>query len=461
MKLYRNIIIILVVVFLGLLGLFISLKLNPEDETAEKNDDKSIVLFDFDAEQVTEFYVEGAEDKFAFKKKDTEWEMTSGGEFPLNILNVNAIISNTSDLKAYKLIEENATSLDTYGLDDPYRVVVKMSDGAEKVLEIGDKTPTKQAYYVKKGDSNSVYTVYTYIANLIVTTKDKLRNKTVFDVFSTDVVKFVLDRDGKRVFWAEKSEEEGWQLKEPIEGNTDLVRLTSIFDTFVRADAETYIEEDAQDLSQYGLDNPQYVIEAATADVHVKLYLGKGIEGGSKFYAKVDGSNEVFTIDKSSLAFIDINTIEVCEALVYTPFIYDVSKVEVNIDDKTIVLDIESDSSNTEEDKFFIDGLDVMSKGDKGEDAFRSYYRSLVGVVFHDIELLDEKPTGTPEITITYTLEIAPGEMVVEFVPKDDKNYYVLENGEYLGKIVKKSVFDEPDGVRKNYDKLMEVLKQE
>lgn len=456
MKLYRNV-IILVAVLLTLSGIFVAVQLTSKSDSIE--DDKTITLSKFDSEKVSEFSLESTEGKFAFKKNGTEWEITSGGNFPIDSSNVNAVITNASDLKAYKLIEENASKMETYGLENPYRVTVNMSDGTEHVLEIGSLTPTKQAYYIKKGDSNNVYTIYSYIGDLLVATKDEIRNKYIFDVYSADITKFALDRNGKKVFSAEKSKENGWQLLEPIKGNSNLVRLTSIFESFVRAVATTFVEENAQDLAQYGLDNPSYVVEAATVDHNIKLLLGKENEQDNTFYAKIEGSNEVFTVDSSALSFVDIKGIELCEALVYTPNIYDVSEVVVNIDGKTITSKIESDSAKPEEDKFTIDGLDVMSKGDEGEEAFRNYYRSMVGVVYSDIELLEQKPSGTPEIAITYTLEKAPGKMVVEFIPKDDRNYYALRNGEYVGMVVKKSLFDEGDGLRKNYEKLMNIVK--
>jgi hypothetical protein len=459
MRLYRNM-IILVVVSLVLVGALVAVKRMPKGGTAGENTLNSISLSEFDGDQVTEFFIESTEGKYALKKKDTEWELTSGGNFPLNITNIESLITNSSDLNAYKLIEENAVSLDKYGLDNPYRLTIKMSDGTQKVLEVGSLTPTKEAYYMKTGDSNNVYVVYTFIADFIIVTEDELRNKYVFDVYSTDVIKFELDREGKKVFSAEKTEELGWQIKEPLKGNADLVRLTTIFDAFVRATASTYIEENAQDFSQYGLDNPRYVIEAATADKDVKLFIGKSIEGDSLYYGRLDGSNEVFTIEKGSLSFLDIQPIEVCESLIFTPFIYDVSEVVVSIDGKTTVSQIESDSSNTEADKFTVDGIDVISKGREAEEAFRNYYRSIVGVYITELELLDEKPTGTPEISIKYTLEIAPDEMVIEFIPKDDRKYYVFENGEYSGKVINGSVFDEGDGIRKNYERLMKILQE-
>lgn len=458
MKLYRNI-IILVAVLIVLAGTYFIIERTIKPEKVESQD-KQIELSKFDKENVSELTVENTDGKFVFKKNGTEWELTSGGNFEIDTTNVNAIVVNAADLKAYKLIEENASSLEKYGLENPYRITVKMSDGTETVLEIGGMTPTKEAYYIKKGDSKSVYVVYTYAGDLLIATISELRNKHVFDVYSTDVIKFALDRNGKRVFSAEKSKESGWMILEPIKGQSNLVRLSTILDSFVRATAVEYIEENTPDLAKYGLDNPKYVIEAATDKQKIKLFLGKESEAEYAYYARIDGSNEVFSVDSSAVSFIDIKPIEVCENLVYTPSIYDVSEVVVNIDGNTRVLKIESDSAKPEEDKFSVDGIDVVEKGDEAITGFRNYYRSLIGVIYEDIELLDQKPTGTPEITITYTLEKAPGKMVVEFIPKDERNYYALRNGEYAGMVVRKKIFDESDGPRKNYEKLMELVKK-
>lgn len=464
MKLYRNM-IILVAVLLALGGVLVAAKLLIKNDTEDVDDENIITLYAYDSKLLTDLIIESDDGKFVFKKRegteeyDAEWDMISGGEFPIHNQNVNIVSLNAVDLKAYKLVEENPESLDIYGLDNPYRVTFKLSDGTEKYIDVGSMTPTKQAYYIRISDSNNVYAIYSYKGDLLVATKDEIRNKNVFDVYSDEVMKISLDRDGKKVFAAEYSEEVGWQITEPIKIGANLVKLSTIFETFVRASAETYIEENAQDLAKYGLDNPKYVIEAATADVHVKLLLGKNTDGETLYYARYDNSNEVFTIDKSSLSFIDIKTIEVLDTLIYTPFIYDVSEVVVNFDGKTVVSQVESDSAKPEEDKFTVDGIDVLSKGSDGEEAFRNFYRSLVGIYYSDIEILEEKPTGTPEISITYILEKDPGKMVIEFVSKDEKKYYVLENGEYLGKLVNKSVFDEGDGLRKNYAKLMDVLK--
>lgn len=68
------------------------------------------------------------------------------------------------------------------------------------------------------------------------------------------------------------------------------------------------------------------------------------------------------------------------------------------------------------------------------------------------------KPEGKPEVIITYYLKKAPGTMKVEYIPKDANNYYVVKNGKYSGIVVAKKKFDEPDGLRDTYKKLVQAM---
>jgi hypothetical protein len=112
-------------------------------------------------------------------------------------------------------------------------VTFKLSDGTEKYIDVGSMTPTKQAYYIRISDSNNVYAIYSYKGDLLVATKDEIRNKNVFDVYSDEVMKISLDRDGKKVFAAEYSEEVGWQITEPIKIGANLKRMHRIWRNMV------------------------------------------------------------------------------------------------------------------------------------------------------------------------------------------------------------------------------------
>ena len=62
------------------------------------------------------------------------------------------------------------------------------------------------------------------------------------------------------------------------------------------------------------------------------------------------------------------------------------------------------------------------------------------------------------EITFTYYRKVDPKVMKVEFIPKDERYYYVMRNGKYSGILVEKKKFDEPEGVRESYRKLIEAI---
>jgi hypothetical protein len=67
---------------------------------------------------------------------------------------------------AARRIAEQATDqqLELYGLDDPaMRIELTLDNGDTLGIEIGDSTPDRQAYYIRRADSKDVYTVdYTW-----------------------------------------------------------------------------------------------------------------------------------------------------------------------------------------------------------------------------------------------------------------------------------------------------------
>ncbi|HHV30255.1 DUF4340 domain-containing protein [Acetivibrio mesophilus] len=459
MKLYRNI-IILVVAFLVLIGAYFVVK---PMLSVEEEEYKSIEVYKLDKDQAVELTVKNNEDIFAFKKNDTEWELVSGGDFDINQVQIDSIVSNMCDLYAYKLVEEKPKSLEKYGLENPVVVTVKFSDGSTAEIEVGNETPTRTGYYIREKSKDAVYTIALYAGNILKANENSIRNRFILDVTTQEVTEFAVTREGKQSFKALKSNDKGWQLVEPIEAGINMVRLNTALDALVRAEVVDYIEKDVKDLAKYGLDNPSYVVEAATESQRVTLLIGDVKENHSESYGMFKGSNEVFTLNPGSLGFLDTPALEMTDGIIYAPYIYTVNDAEINIDGKTIKLKIEEVKAETEtevdkEYKFYVDGIDVEAK--KGEEAvakFRNYYASLIGVMASAIEP-EAEPAGDAEISIIYNLNTEPGKVTVEFIPRDEKTYYAMRNGQYTGIVVRKDAFDAEDGPRKVYENLMTML---
>lgn len=146
MKLYRNI-VILVVVLVALIGAYFIVK--PLVDTEEEVDLR-IEVIKMDNEKVVEMTIENSDGKFVFKKNEDQWAMVSGGNFVIDTYRLDSIASNVCDLYAYKIVDENPKDLGMFGLDKPVLISVKTSEGETAEVEVGNLTATKQAYYIKK-----------------------------------------------------------------------------------------------------------------------------------------------------------------------------------------------------------------------------------------------------------------------------------------------------------------------
>jgi len=72
--------------------------------------------------------------------------LVSGGDFEINKVQVESIVSNICDLYASKEVESDPKNLGQYGLDNPVTVTLKFSDGTVAEIEVGDQTPTGSGY---------------------------------------------------------------------------------------------------------------------------------------------------------------------------------------------------------------------------------------------------------------------------------------------------------------------------
>ncbi len=445
MKLYRNALILVVV--LGLLAgayFYLSNKKSKEAEPETAGD--TIKLWELDKEKISQVTVENTEGKVVIENKDKKWVLTAPSNFKYDQSAVDGVVSNAAAVTADKLVEENASELGQYGLDKPVTVAVKLQDGSEKALNIGNVTPTKSGYYVKTKDDNKVYVLGTYPGDSLKASKADLINKKIFADNPDEVTAMGMEKAGQTVFAAVKKDSTEWSLTAPIQGNADASKLSQMIQSAIGANFSTLVEEKAADLDKYGLKNPSYSVELEAKGVKTRLLIGDEKEKGVEAYAKFANSDEVFTMGLSALNFLDKPFKEIMDVFVYIVNIDDVSKISVEMDGRTDNFDVQTDKENKDNDKFFVNGKNVsgveLEGGKVGDGLFRVYYQKLIGITLSEVEI-GAKPQGKPELTITYTLKKAPGTMKVEFIPKDDRYAYALKNGEYTNIIVERKLIEE------------------
>lgn len=465
----RNMLILLIAVGL-LAGAYILIS-NTEKKKDPNADINSIKVVDISSDDIMQITVENQGVKFVFereivKEKDSEgkevekktWKVIEPAGLKVDESKINSIAINFSTIFADKIIEEDAKDLALYGLDKPAVITAKLKDGSYKTIEIGDMTPTRGAYYFKEKDSNKVYTIGAYTAERLKVTKNQIRKTDLVEIEENSVIELSMKRNSKLVFEATKAGEFDWQINYPIQGNANADALMPMIQAVTQANISEFVEEEPSDLSKYGLDRPSYEIGFKTADYENSLLIGKPKRAGSDFYVKLQDSPEVFVISSSAFKFLDKPIEEIVEVFAYIVNIQDVSRLVVEIDGKTVDCGIQTDKDDRDKDKFTVNGRDVSDlKDERDSQLFRKFYQAVIGVTLAKVEP-EAQPERPAEITFTYYLKKAPGKMKVEFIPKDDRHYYVVRNDVYSGILVNRKKFDEPEGLREMLRKLEDAM---
>lgn len=454
MKLFRNAIILLVVV--AILGGAYALILKKKDVgNTKQSDTKVIKILEVEKDKIAEVTLDSKDGKYVIAKKDKDWVVTSPEGFKADSKRIDDFLTALSSINAEKVVEENASDLAQYGLDKPGVITVKLSDGTTRVLEIGTETPLQDGYYLKEKDSKKVYTVLEYSGKKLADPKSSIRSTTITSIDKYDqITAFALEKGGNLAYSIKKAGDDEWDIVAPFETRAASGTVSQIFSSVSKIEASEFVDDNPSDLDKYGLKAPAYSIEIATDKSKVKLLIGSEKQKGMYVYAKLADSKEVFTISEEALKYADMPVKEIVDSFAYITNLDDVSKIVVDMDGKTVVCGVETNKEDKDKDKFTVDGKDASMKDESDAWVFRRYYQDLIGITHSDIEP-DAKPSGKSEITFTYTLKKDPGTMKVEFVPKDNNSYYVLRNGKYTNQVVEKKQFDK---LRDSYKKMMEYV---
>lgn len=458
MKLYRNAIILIVV--LGLLvGAYFILnnRKNTTDDNPAEVSSESIKLVSYEYDKINLLEFDNEEGKFALTKKDKAWSIEPSSEFAVDNSVADTAATDVSTIMADKVIEENAADLSKYGLDKPSTVKIGLTDGKAEELEIGSNTPTNEGIYVKKKGEPKVYIIGSYYGNRLRLNRSYFAIKDILPVEGKTLKKFAYEKAGQMQYAVDIISETEMKLVAPIEEQVDNTKILPMMDAVVQLKVKDIVDENPGDLAQYGLDKPAYTLEYGDGKTTKKILFGKEEVKGSTTYAKYPDEKSVFTIDTTPLTFLDVKFSNILSTFVFLPNINDVNKIELTIDGKTIVSDITTNKDNKDEDKFKVDGKDANMENEKGNSLFRAFYTSMIGITMNKYEP-GAQPSGKPEVTIKYYMKPDSKPVVIYFISKDSNYYYAMKDGEYTNRVILKSDLDKDDGIRSAYKNLKEAI---
>ena len=433
-----------------------------EEETTTTTIDPALMLRPEDKGDIESIYIENGNGSFTVKPVtngdgDKIW-IVEGMEDIDEGLWVQSSLENISKtltgMTARSVIEENPEDLDQYGLVNPQaKATVRYSGGESFTLLIGGNVVSGSASYVKTGDSDTVYSYYTYNLSSIVNNDPMSFINTAampsYDSSTAPEIKKITvkrkDLDAPIILEAlpEVPEDSiqvyAYAFTSPYdvyldltEGNTYLNAMFSL-----TADKAAYVNPTDEQRAETGLDDPFCEVDMLAGDTIYRLYIGNSVteevtdeETGvtatelKGFYAMSNQVKEViyyFSADK--LVWATMEPTRYMSKLFLMPYIYDLDTVTYRDENCEFTAVVEG---NADEGKVILNGKD------SDIDRFKTFYQFLVSCRGEEIYTDEEKGDFIAEFSYTYDDSREPDTVVL--YGSDDRTVIIEVNGKNIFK---------------------------
>lgn len=360
-----------------------------------------------------EYTIEKYEEKLLRSdgKEETEilYRVKDNPVVNLDQTQVKKLLSDFYEFHVMSLAAENAgTALESYGFtEDSPSVTVNKTDGSSDTFVLGGVLEDEEQRYVKKADENRVYTMLKLKESSFLNGLDAYRQRELGILDSYTLLSFsVTDKNVRKLGIRYKNENDRevvttdsitYVMTFPYKGAVNIENFGALMKPFDEVYAVDFIEDEPDDLSEYGLDDA-HALRAVIQDVEQnrhELKFGKSDEKGN-IYTTYNDYDFVFTTEPDMYnAVADINPADYIDK--YTN-LFDIDEVEnVTVTDiinqKTYSLDIGRSGGLSYE----INGKEAYDK------AFRSVYEGIINIKITSQAEEEKKDEEVLDITFNFT----------------------------------------------------------
>ena len=231
MKFRGLLIAVLVLLVLGGLLYWSDHHKAPETGTsASSNSSPTILKFDPSSATEVSLSRKGSVPLTLAKAPGDQWRIVAPAAYAADQDAVSSLLSSVSNLGSDRVVEDKASDLKAYGLDDPsLTLAITSKDGKQRKLMLGDDTPAGSDVYAMLAGDPRVFTIASYNKTGIDKGLGDLRDKRLLTLQPDKISRVVFNRKGGTIEFARTKD--GWQILKPGPMRADGVAV----DEFVRS----------------------------------------------------------------------------------------------------------------------------------------------------------------------------------------------------------------------------------
>ncbi len=329
--------LVVVLAGLGAYIYFVTWK-RPEGADAGKKNEK---VFAVASDKIDEIKIASASgDTTTVKKDGAAWKVTDPINAAADESEVSGITSALSSAEVTRVVDENPTNLNDYGLSNP-RVEIDFKTSGDKdyrKLLVGEKTPTGGDVFARRGDDKKVFLIPAFQETALDKSTFDLRDKTVIK-FDREKVDNVGIAAGDRTLDLAKENTE-WKLTKPVAARADYGTVEGLVGRLQTVRMKSIASQDPSpaDLKKYGLDKPQATVNLNAGSSRATLLVGGKAEDNT-VYAKDASRPMVVTVESSLLDDLKKGPDDYRRKDLFEFRAYNANHVEFTRNGQTIVFD--------------------------------------------------------------------------------------------------------------------------
>ena len=334
-----TILLVAVLAGLGAYIYFVTWKLPEGGATDAKKLEK--VFAGYEADKVEEIKVmSAAGDATTLRKEGGVWQVTQPITAAASESEVSGITSALGQMEVGRVVDENPTNLNDYGLSNP-RIQIDFKAAGDKdykKLLVGDKSPTGSDIFAKRNDDKQVF--------LIPSFQETSVNRTTFDLREKSVLKFDREKvDGIDVTSSGKTltvAKDGgdWKITKPVQTKADFGSVEGLVGRLQSVQMKSIVADNppAADLKKYGLDKPEATVNLSAGSTRATLLIGGKAEDNT-IYARDASRPAVVTVESALLDDLKKSADDYRRKDVFEFRPFNANRIEMTRNDQTVVLE--------------------------------------------------------------------------------------------------------------------------
>ena len=307
----------------------------PTDETSKLSADTPPSILKLDQNSIT---------KLELKKKDADplvltkpgsgdWQITAPKPFRADQSAVTGLASTISSLNSERVVEDKASDLQRFGLDQPVlEVDLTAKDKTQKLL-LGTDTPAGGAVYAMLSGDPRLFTVASYTKTSLDKTLNDLRDKRLLPVDADRVSQIELVRKNSDIEFGRNKDE--WQILKPSPMRADSIQVGDLVRDFTNAKMDLSSSDAKQEASEFGHAVPVATAKLTDESGTQQLQVRKSKE---TYYAKSTAVDGAYKIDSGLGKTLEKNIDEFREKKLFNFSYNDPNKIEIHNADKSYFL---------------------------------------------------------------------------------------------------------------------------